>query len=210
LVAGLVGVAIPRLLPEQFAAVTPMALGMGTVCLVGGYWTLTTASASAAPRTYASAERASLVVAGAVVLMALFWITNLFATAYGRNQAETRAAKLWTQESNVVLDTTARLATPTDLIAESVLPFGESAPKEGNGFRYQCFRELAVRGDRWVLVPARWTSGYGYALIVNGDAANHISLHRLEGIDQTQAADWNGDWRCPEVAPPDRLRTLRK
>ena len=206
---GVVGVAIPRLFPDRFAAVTPLALGLGIILVVGGLWALAASKTTSAPRLYATAERTSLVAAAGLVVLALFWATNIFATAYGRNQAQIKAGKLFSQETNVVLDTVRSLAPPGDLIVESPLPSGDQA-HDGNGFRYQCFRALAVHGDNWVLVPARWTPQKGYAVVVTADSANRISLNLLKGIADTQAADWNGNWRCPELAPPERLATLRK
>jgi hypothetical protein len=208
--SGFVGVVRPWALPESLGWLTPLALGMGTLLGVVGVWMMATSRTDSAPRAYAGAERASMAAAVAVIVLALFWITNVYATAYGRNQAETTAAKLWSRETAVVLDTTNRLVVPHDLIEESLLPSPDPAHKEGSSFRYECFRVLAVRGDRWVLVPARWTPDYGYALIVNADSANRISVNRYKGIADTQAADWAGDWRCPEVAPPERLAAPNK
>jgi hypothetical protein len=66
--------------------------------------------------------------------------------------------------------------------------------------RYECFRSLAVRGDRWVLVPARWTPEYGYAVIISADSSHVISLNMVKNIADTDAAkNRGGAWECPEV-----------
>jgi hypothetical protein len=79
---------------------------------VVGSWLLTTLwTGATTPRPFAAAERASLFVAGAIFVMALFWITDIVANAYGDNQAEITAGKLWTREIIIIiiLDTTERL-----------------------------------------------------------------------------------------------------
>jgi hypothetical protein len=199
-VRGIVGV-----LASQFAVIhstllTPMALGVGTVLLVIGYWLLTKPGTDVTPRPFASAERASLFVAAAVVVMALFWVTNLFATRYGEMEAESTAAKLWSKETAVILETTERLDPPRKLIRESTV-----AASEVVMYRYECFRPLVVRGTQWVLVPAKWTPENGYAVVVADDSANRISAIRQRGVALSGAADWDaakrGGWQCPEVGP---------
>ena len=204
---GVVGVLLPKLQVIHSLALTPLALGLGTVSMVAGVWLLSTLRTRSAPSSFATAERASLFVAGAVIIMALFWITDMFATAYGENQAQSAAAKLWSKETGVTLDSAERLDPPANLIAETSLtsPAGASeqvVSSPDTTFRYQCFRALVVRGDRWVLVPARWTPEYGYALMIDADSSNRISVLRLKGIADTGAVDWAGEWQCPEVAPP--------
>jgi hypothetical protein len=196
---GVIGVALPGLVFGNHVAPTPVALGLGTVLLAAGFWILTTSTTRSAPRPFAAAERGSLVVAAAVIVLALFWLINIFATAYGENRAEATAGKLWSQESSVVLDTSERLGAPANLIAESTLPSADPAAAK---FRYQCFRSLVVQADRWVLVPARWTPEDGYAVIVTLDSSNRISLNRLKGIAKTGSVNWAAPWQCPEVAPP--------
>ena len=198
--SGVIGVALPGLVLGNYVALTPVALGLGTVLLAAGFWILATSTTRSAPHPFAPAERGSLVVAAAVIVLALFWLINIFATAYGENRAEATAGKLWSQETSVVLDTSERLGAPANLIAESTLPSAD--PKGTPKFRYQCFRSLVVEGNRWVLVPARWTPEDGYAVIVTLDSSNRISLNRLKGIAKTGAVKWAASWQCPEVAPP--------
>jgi hypothetical protein len=158
---------------------------------------------------FTTARRMSLIAACAVIVMSLFWLTNIFATAYGENEAKATAAKLWSKETGVTLYTAEPLGAPSNLIVESVLKQGNSndsgtsTPQASGGtFRYLCLRALVVRGDRWVLVPARWTPEFGYAVIVDANASNRISVLRLKGIGDTGAVNWSGNWVCPELAPP--------
>ena len=210
---GVVGVLRPQFALIRSPLLTPVALGLGTLLVIIGCWLLATLRTESAPRPFAAAERASLFVAAAVMVMALFWLTNIFATAYGEHDAQSTAAKLWSKETGVVLDTTDRLNLPANLIVESPLRSTDSAdaspqsdPSEADMYRYKCFRSLAVHDDQWVLFPAKWTPQYGYAVIVTDDDANRISVTRLKGLARTGAANWDasnkeGGWQCPEVAP---------
>jgi hypothetical protein len=179
------------------------------MAVVAGFWLFSTVGTPTAPEPFTNARRVSLIAAGAVIIMALFWLTNIFATAYGESEAKSTAAKLWSKETGVTLYTAERLGAPSNLIVESVLeqansPGGVAIPEQASGgtFRYLCLRALVVRGDRWVLVPARWTPEYGYAVIVDANASNRISVLRLKGIGDTGAVNWAGNWVCPELAPP--------
>lgn len=182
-------------------AVTPVALGLGSALLVVGFWMLAGTRGPDAPRPFAAAQRASLVMAAAAIVLALFWITDIFATARGQDQAEITNAKLWSQENSVVLDTDARqnLPVPPKQIKVTWAPPADPAAKP-TFLRYQCFRSLAVHGDRWVLVPARWTREYGYAVIVTADSSHFISLMKVKDIaDSNAAKKRDGGWECPEV-----------
>jgi hypothetical protein len=143
-----------------------------------------------------TAERVSWGVAAAVVLLALFWMANIFATAYGENRAEGAAARLWTKETTLTLYTDFSLDAPEELIAEELVE-GSRVPV----YKNQCFRGLAVKGNRWVLVPARWTPEFGYAIIVDTGASARLSITRLRGLDAGPAVNWDGPWTCPELAP---------
>lgn len=226
LLRGVVGVLLPRFAVVPIELVTPVALGSGTLLIVIGVWLVGITRTDSAPRASATAARASLFVAAAVMLMSLFWLTNVFATAYGRHDAESTVAKLWEKEEGVVVDTTDRLNLPATLIRETPLtPPGPTPPAGGEQpitYRYECFRSLAVRGDQWVLVPAKWTPQYGYAVLLTDDSTNRISTTVRKGIADTGAADWAASsgprgWQCPEVAPAsayasagtDGLRTGR-
>jgi len=117
---GIVGIAWPtEAIGSQ--ALTPITLATGTVVIVSGYWLWITASSKGVKRTATTAERASLALAAAVVLMALFWIANIFATAYGTNKAELTSAALWLKETGVTLETGHPLRAPKNMIVESTV-----------------------------------------------------------------------------------------
>ena len=120
-VLGIAGVAYPNAVLTHFLWLTPAALGLGTVSMLAGFWMLATSKTRTAPRPVAAAEQASLVVAGVVIVLALFWLTDIFATTTGDNRAQTTAARLWPNETGVVLDTSQRLNAPSNLIVESPL-----------------------------------------------------------------------------------------
>lgn len=194
-VRGILGVISPIGTPSAQAAdvITPVVLVIGLTVVALGYWILS--GTRDTPRAIASAERVTLGLAAAVVVLALFWIANIFATAYGTNEAERTAATLWTKESTIALYTTEPLDAPRELIDEKVVA---NAPSPR--YRYQCFRGLATHGDRWVLVPARWTPEFGYVAIIDIGTANQVSITRLKGIAHQPAANWDKPWQCPEVA----------
>jgi hypothetical protein len=205
---GVVGVVHPHWELIHGTLLTALALCVGPVALVVGCWLLSAARTATGPEPFTNARLVSLVAAGAVIVMALFWLTNIFATAYGESEAKSTAAELWSKETGVTLFTGQRLGAPSNLVVESALSqstapdAAPSAGASGGTFRYLCLRALVVRGDRWVLVPARWTPEYGYAVIVDVSGSNRISVLRLKGIGETRAMNWSGDWVCPELAAP--------
>jgi hypothetical protein len=141
------------------------------------------------------------VVAVGAIVLALFWIADVFAIAHGEDQARITNARLWSQENSVVLDADARLylPVPPKQIKVTWVPPADPAAKP-TFLRYECFLSLAVRGDRWVLVPARWTPEYGYAVIITADSSHIISVNMVKNIADTDAAkNRDGGWECPEV-----------
>ena len=183
-------------------ALTPVALGLGAAFLGLGIWMLTSSQAPDGLGLLAAARRTSLVVVAGAIVPALFWITDIFAAAYGEDQAKITTAGLWSQQSSVVLDADASLYLPVPprQIKVTVPPAADPAAKP-KFLRYECFRELAVHGDRWILVPARWTPEYGYAVIVTSDSSHSISVLHVKKIDASDAAKKReSDLECPEVA----------
>jgi hypothetical protein len=205
---GVVGVIRPHLEVIHGTLLTALALCAGPVALVVGCWLLSAVRSPTTPELFTNARLMSLVAAGAVIVMALFWLTNIFATDYGESEAKSTAAELWSKETGVTLYTNERLGAPSNLVVESsvsdVDPAEAAQPvvASGGAFRYLCLRALLVRADRWVLVPARWTPEYGYAVIVDANPSNRLSVLRLKGIGDTGAVNWSGNWVCPELAPP--------
>ncbi|WP_055404007.1 MULTISPECIES: hypothetical protein [unclassified Mycobacterium] len=207
---GVVGVAIaivgltkPDWAPIQADVATPVALGLGAALLMVGLWLLGGTRTSDAPRPFAAAERGSLVVAAGAIVVALFWVADIFATFRGHDLAINTNAGLWSRENVVVLDVDAKQDVPLLLgnqIKVSWAPQGADPSAKSAFLRYECFRSLAVHNDRWVLVPARWAPAAGFAVIVNADASHVISLKRIEHIaDSAAAKNTDAGWECPEV-----------
>ena len=208
-VRGVVGVLLPRFAPVRNPLLTSIALGLGTVLVVVGFWLLTTSKPDSTPRKFAAAERASLIVAGGVTVMSLFWVTYIFANAYGENQAQIAEAELWTRQTGVIVETTERLDPPANLILETPLTptaadgaSPTAAQQQGITYRYMCFRSLVVRDNQWVLVPAKWTPQLGYAAIITDDSENRISVIRSKDIVESGAVKFSDGWQCPEAAYP--------
>lgn len=199
----IVGLTKPEWAPIQVDVATPVALGLGAALLVAGLWLLAGTRAPDAPRSFAAAERGSLVVAAGAIVVALFWITDIFATFRGHDLAINTNAGLWSRENVVVLDVDAKHDVPLLLgnqIKVSWAPLASDPTAKSAFLRYECFRALAVHNDRWVLVPARWAPAAGFAVIVNADPSHVISLRRIEHIaDSAAAKSTAGEWECPEV-----------
>ena len=84
----IVSLTLPQGALVHIDALTPVALGLGAAFLGVGVWMLTSSQTPVAPTPFAAAHRASLVVAAAAIVLALFWITDILAVAYGEDQAE--------------------------------------------------------------------------------------------------------------------------
>ncbi len=199
----IVGLTKPEWAPIHVDALTPVALGLGTALLMVGFWMLAGTRAPDAPRPFAAAERGSLIVAAGAIVVALFWVTDIFATFRGQDLARNINAGLWSRENVVVLDVDAGQDLPLLLdhqIKVSWAPLGSDPTAKSTFLRYECFRALAIHNDRWVLVPARWAPAGGFAVIVTADSSHVISLKRIEHIADSDAAkNTAGNWECPEV-----------
>lgn len=200
LLRGILGMTLPQLKPDRITALTPAGIGFGSACLIAGFWLLRVLRMGSTPRPPTTTERASLLVAAAAILLSLFWLTNIYASFRGEDDAETTADRLWSRETNVVLDSAKPLGAPPYLVKESRLA-PQDLTQEPTLWRYECFRPLVVHGDLWVLVPAAWTNEDGYAVIVTTGSSNRVSLRKYLGIARTAAAYRHGGWQCPEVAP---------
>ncbi|MGA5461901.1 hypothetical protein [Mycobacterium sp. NPDC050041] len=203
IVRGVVGMTVASYELDDVLALTPVGLGFGSALLITGLRLMASSKHRDGAHTFAATKRASMFAAAAAVVLALFWLTNMYASSRGEDDAAAIASRLWSRETSVVLDTAERLAAPDDLVAEAKLP------KEDVGaattYRYECFRALIVRGDTWVLVPAGWRVNHGYALMIAAGPTNRISMTKNLGIAKTAANDRAGGWQCPEVAPREAL-----
>jgi hypothetical protein len=203
-VVGIVGVwkrrfaVLPQLTLDQQRAVTPAALG-GAALLLAGIWMLRTLAPSDSQRRRAAVGRALVAIVVVVVVAAVFWATNILATKAGEIDGKNAAADLWWRQNTVVLDTTERLSVDEMLIKET--PPNSADPAAIKTFRYECFRALAVRGDRWVLVPAKWTDSNGIALILAANSLNHFTVKRIDDPRKTMGRAPNvwKYWPCPEL-----------
>jgi hypothetical protein len=202
-VLGIIGVwkgrfgVLPQLTVDQLRAVTPAALG-GAALLLAGIWILRVLEPSDIRQHRATVGRALVAIVVVVVVAAVFWATNIVATKAGEIDGKNAAADLWWKQNTVVLDTTERLSVDEALIKET--PPTSADPLAMKTFRYECFRVLAVRGDRWVLVPAKWTNTDGIALILTANSSNHITVKRIEDPRKTLGGAPNvwKYWPCPE------------
>ncbi|MFD8103194.1 hypothetical protein ACFV24_27020 [Nocardia fluminea] len=192
IVRGIVGVTAPRFGIIDFIGLTPGALCVGTGLLVSGHWILARRSA---PPLSTPLHRGSQLIAVAVLLMALFWLTNIFATEYARHGANNTAAGLWRRETVVVLDTTDRLYAPPEFVRETMLPTAEGQKFR---YRYECFRALEVRADRIVLVPAKWTPDNGYTFVLRFDDSSRVTSTRYQVLANADYDNYN-IWKCPEI-----------
>ncbi len=201
-VRAVIGLTQPTWALIHIDAVTPAALGIGSALLMVGCWMLAATKAGDAARPYAAAQRASLVVAAAAIVAALFWITHIFASFRGVDQAANVTADLWSRENSVVVDVDAAQNMPLllkDQIKVSWAPPSDPSAKP-TFLRYECFRVLAVHNNRWALVPARWNTDAGFAVVVDADPAHVISMRRIKDIADTDAAKHRDrNWECPEV-----------
>lgn len=136
-----------------------------------------------------------------VLVLALFWATNIFATKAGEVDGTNIAGNLWSKEATVILDTPDRLVLPKELIKESPLTLAISP--QGETFRYECFREVAVRGDRWVLVPANWRPQFGYVVLVTANDSHRIILRTIKDAPERvgNGSNVREYWPCPELVP---------
>jgi hypothetical protein len=202
---------LPPFASAKNTLITPMTLGLGMIALVAGVWLRDQCRAATPPpaaRPFASAQRVSLLIASGLVAMALFWIADIWANQYGRARAEKINSELWAKETGVVVDTTIPLRAPPELILQTP---PDDPGADGNGpreiaprsqtYRYECFRTVAVHGDQWALVPAKWTPNNGYAVIVTADSDTRISVVKHADIVHQVAAKFDDQWPCLEVAP---------
>jgi PknH-like extracellular domain len=204
-VAGLIGIwanrfgiKFPELTAEQQGAVTPAALG-GAAMVLAGSWMLRGLEPADRQRPRWSVERALFVIALIVVVAAAFWATNIFATKAGEIDGINTAADLWWRQNTVIVDTTERLDVDHALMKET-LP-NSTDPQSVKTYRYQCLRTLVVRGDQWVLVPAKWTDPGGIAMILTANASTHITVKRIED-PRAQVGNAPNVWKywpCPEL-----------
>lgn len=192
---------IAWLVESAGATYTAWSIVLGIALLVAGYWMLAISGRSGGngKRLPPNAERALIALAVTGIVVALFWITNMYAADLGKRDADFDAQELWANEKSVQLDTTEVLSPPSRLVKTSLLPSagGSVAPT----YRYECLRVIEVHNGHYVLLPAKWTRESGWAVAVTPD-----STHRINGLVNVGLADTTGNganvhpfWQCPEV-----------
>jgi hypothetical protein len=177
---------------------SPIALGVGGLLAVGGYWALTISTTTPSTHDTTPTARVSQVLVISVIVLALFSVMHSFASWLG--DAQTIAHTLWAKESVVSVVRAERLDVPANLIAETLV---ETPPGQPPLFRYECFRTLVARSDLWVLVPAKWSTDNGYAVILPADSSL-VSLSRstdFKDIAEAHTDIVTTPWQCPERAP---------
>ncbi|MEV0669585.1 sensor domain-containing protein [Mycobacterium sp. NPDC050441] len=201
LLRGVVGVIRPTFTPDEKLWLTPIALGVGAALLVLAAWLLRATTPAPERPPVSALERALLAVSVAVLVLASFWATNIFATKVGEVAGINAAGELWAKETTVILDTGDRLALPEQLVRAT--PLTDASSPQGETFRYECFRGYAVRGDLWVLLPANWRPEFGYAVLVNADSSHRITLRTIKGAPERVGGGANVReyWPCPELVP---------
>jgi hypothetical protein len=204
---GGLGVAISWLLFEYPRLDKPVLItaliGAGTGLLVAGYWILVitrSGEQGERARPFATAERISLGIAAAIMVAALFWLTDIYAAGFGERDGRDTADGLWAKDIGVVLDTKEPLEIPSDLSGlMKVTKLQPDGPGAGVTYRYECLRKLEVRNNRWVLVPAKWTRDKGFAVTVTPDSSNRILTRRVDAQATGKNPNVFPYWQCPEA-----------
>ncbi|BBZ58068.1 hypothetical protein MPHO_50600 [Mycolicibacterium phocaicum] len=180
---------------------TPAALALGAALLLVGEWMRRACddpAQSVLPPTRVG--QVLLAINAIVLILALFWVTNVFAEKAGKVEGTNAAAGLWSTNSTVILDTQDQLDLPPELIKVRTLPTRDA--QQQPTYRYECFRAIAVRDDRWVLMPANWKPEFGFTVIVTADASHRIMLRNIKGNPREMGNGSNvrDYWPCPEFA----------
>ena len=128
LVRAVLGVIPGAWLPDDKIWLTPLSLSVGTLLLVAGYWMLATIRKPSSPRPPAPVERAGLGLAVAIIVVGLFWSTDIYAADFGANAGAFTADELWRRDDRgVILDTTNPLFLPDYMVKQSVLHAGPAS-----------------------------------------------------------------------------------
>ncbi len=173
LVRAIVGIVVPVVAETEAIAVTPACLGLGA--LVATYGALAPA-VHGGPRNgevlQPSAVRPVWYLVSGIVVLALFWIANSFAAAYGLGQGQLLASRLDTLPS-VTVDTRERLYVPDPAVLETALP---DAPGQQFHYRYRNLRLVVESGNRLFLVAGTWRRGQSSLMVVDDDDTVRLRL----------------------------------
>ncbi|GAA0217418.1 hypothetical protein GCM10010492_14070 [Saccharothrix mutabilis subsp. mutabilis] len=149
-----VGVLFLSVSRHETPGLTAVCLGLGLPLVAYGLW-VHRGGPPARRRT--PSELLLLTALTGMVVLGLFWATNIFAGGFGRGRAVQDARELHDRPV-VVLDLAQPLYLPEDLpgVHQFALP-----AQEGHPFRIRCqgLRLLTEAGGRLFLVPERWEDG---------------------------------------------------
>lgn len=159
LARGVIGLLVAEVSQTEKPLTSPLALAFGPVLIRYAGWAAGTVLARGGNGWLQHPDLARLrrfvttTVAG-LVLVALFWAANGFASSFGQGRAFQDALDL-PASPEVVLDTRQQLIDLPDGIIESPLPAeGDDAFR----YRYRGLRLLLAAGDRLFLTPEHWTA----------------------------------------------------
>ncbi|MGH3941797.1 MAG: hypothetical protein ACRDTG_24850 [Pseudonocardiaceae bacterium] len=174
LIRAVVGIVYPSIARNEFPGITPLSLGLGALLVAYGHHLVvrTSADQSSSPQRR-TLERISWALVSGIAVLSLFWLTNSFAGAYGRGQADADSREL-TRRPNVTLDTKERLYLRYPGVDETQLP-----PEDGQEFRYRYrgLRLLIESDARLFLIPERWREG-GEVLVLPHDNEVRVQFGR--------------------------------
>lgn len=174
LVRAVVGIVAPSIAENEFPGVTPLSLGLGALLVAYGRHLVvgTAADQNRSPQRR-RLERVAWALVSGIAVLSLFWLTNSFAGAYGRGQADADSRQLATRPS-VILDTKERLYLRYAGVEETQLP-----AEQGQEFRYRYrgLRLLIESDARLFLIPERWREG-GQVLVLPHDNGVRVQFGR--------------------------------
>lgn len=174
LVRAVVGIVHRSIAANEFPGITPISLGLGALMAAYGRHLVIHASAdqNRSPQR-CRLDRVVWVAVSGIAVLSLFWLTNSFAAAYGRGQADIDSQELATKPS-VTLDTKERLYLPYPGIEETHLPIDDGQEFR---YRYRGLRLLIESDARLFLIPERWREG-GNVLVLPHDSGVRVQFGR--------------------------------
>lgn len=173
-VRAVVGIVVPSIAENEFPGSTALSLGLGALLIAYGRHLLLGASADQhrSPQQR-RLERVSWALVAGIAVLSLFWLTNSFAGAYGRGQADADSRQLVTRPS-VILDTKERLYLRYPGVEETQLPAEQDQQFR---YRYRGLRLLIESDARLFLIPERWREG-GQVLVLPHDNGVRVQFGR--------------------------------
>ncbi len=149
-----VGVLFLSVSRHETPGLTAVCLGLGLPLIAYGLWVYRGPTPA---RRRSPSEALLLTALTGMVVLGLFWATNIFAGGYGRGRAVEEAGELHNRPV-VLLDLTQPLYLPDNVpgVHQFALP-----AEQGHPFRVRCqgLRLLTEAGGRLFLVPERWEGG---------------------------------------------------